>query len=126
MFGFFFTVLDDEDDAGLITTGSIVTVSVTVLRRNLGVSSFWFKNFEVIWSHGTLYYSLLWFIFCWEDIFYQMVLFPASCAGVLWVHHAVFLLHKGRKTFFSTRGGRLRDKPTESLQRRLPRALIKF
>ncbi|XP_020622876.1 translocation protein SEC63 homolog [Orbicella faveolata] len=29
-------VLDDEDDAGLITTGSIVTVSVTVKRRNLG------------------------------------------------------------------------------------------
>ena len=51
----FFTVLDDEDDAGLITTGSIVTVSVTVIRRNLGVSSFWFKNFEVILSYGTLY-----------------------------------------------------------------------
>jgi len=51
----FFTVLDDEDDAGLITTGSIVTVSVTAIRRNLGVSSFWFKTVEVIWSHGTLY-----------------------------------------------------------------------
>ena len=35
---FFFVVLDDEDDTGLITTGSIVTVSVTVKRRNLGVS----------------------------------------------------------------------------------------
>lgn len=42
------SVLDDEDDAGLITTGSIVTVSVTVKRRNLGVSSFQFKTVVVL------------------------------------------------------------------------------
>lgn len=41
---FCLTVLDDEDNAGLITTGSIVTVSVTVKRRNLGVSCFWFAT----------------------------------------------------------------------------------
>ena len=33
-------MLDDEDGAS-ITTGSIVTVSVTVKRRNLRVSHFW-------------------------------------------------------------------------------------
>ena len=32
------TVLDDEDEESVITTGSIVTVTVTVKRRNLAVS----------------------------------------------------------------------------------------
>ena len=34
----FFVVLDDEDDAGLITAGAIVTVTVHLKRINLGVS----------------------------------------------------------------------------------------
>lgn len=32
------TVLDDEDEESVITTGSIVTVTVTVKRKNLAVS----------------------------------------------------------------------------------------
>ena len=32
--------MDDADDAGLITTGAIVTVAVIIKRRNLGVSCF--------------------------------------------------------------------------------------
>ena len=36
------TVLDDEDEQGVITTGAIVTVSVTVKRKNLAVSVYLF------------------------------------------------------------------------------------
>ena len=35
---FCLSVLDDEEDEGVVTTGSIVTVAVTLKRRNLGAS----------------------------------------------------------------------------------------
>ena len=57
LFIYFLTVLDDEDEESVITTGSIVTVAVTLKRRNLGVSCVFLTSVAQIKTHSDFSYS---------------------------------------------------------------------